>query len=343
MGIRVTNRMCAAKALLFATMVCLPMWTSALASDPSASPFPSFLGDKKISPFVKTQGPRQSDNDNEWTGEKFRKELLPRIDELVFKALRNCPALKRKLSEDLELNVLEAVGRALDGGVRYLPPDSEHPADDKELKTPSLKAKPVRGLLLGSNRVFYVRLDNLDDMAVHDLSEELKAVFRQAISPLGVVIDIRGTHSGSDRAAAAAVGLFAPAGELPSLEGIQYSERVSAVPVVILTDGRTKGPAELFASLMKSHGGAIVIGEDTAGEIFPKMLVALAKGGALIVPQIPPGLEDIPREKVCAAIKCPVERIPFQDIQKDRDAYKKDPCVRRAVEIVICVDALSPR
>ncbi len=91
----------------------------------------------------------------------------------------------------------------------------------------------------------------------------------------GLLIDLRSTADGSLNEATAMSDLFlAPGKRIAEIKGQDRETKVdtstsqpvvSDIPVVILVDGGTSGPAEVFAAALKDNGVAEIVGERTNG------------------------------------------------------------------------------
>jgi len=331
----------------------LALFPSALlASDPAAPaafseldvssvPVSDAFADKSVSPA----------NASSKTG-RFREKVVSGIDEILRKALSECPVLRRNISDESEVEILRALCAALGDGLEYHPPKGKHAVSpDKEAGSASVEArdggggspKPKRGLSIASNRVLYVRIDSFDEASVKTLAEDLTSAFRQLRKPVGVILDLRSASGGDVPSAVAAVGLFVSSGKLPKC-GIRYWAKASSVPVVILIGRGTSGPAEVFASLAMAHGNVVTLGQPSLGRPFPRKEVGLSNGGTLSVPLIPKGLEEVPRSPVPSSIQCAAAPVVgYEELRGKKGTYKKDACLKRAVDLVICLEAISSR
>jgi len=322
------------------------------ASDPAPPvTLPDLSPDSPPCPGVTTSGKRTSAATTRGKTIKFRKDVVSRIDEIIEKALSECPVLRQKINDKSTTAVLKALCAALGDGLEYHPPGGKKAADAAEGKSASKSGvskdgkppEPKRAFTIASNRVLYARLDSFDKTSAKSLAENLTSVFRQPRKPVGVILDLRNATAGDVSSAVAAVGLFVSSGKLPKC-GVQYQAKASNVPMVVLIDRGTKGPAEVFTSLAMAHGNVVTLGRSSAGRPFPKKDVELSNGGTLSVPLIPKGLEEIPRTPVPSSIKCDASpAVDYAELRGDIEAYKKDACLKRAVDLVICLEAISSR
>lgn len=108
-----------------------------------------------------------------------------------------------------------------------------------------------------------------------DSAVEAKAKLLISSGAEGLLIDLRSTSGGDLRAAAAAADLLLSSGlkiaevrsqKASSESFVSTGESLSRdLPIVLLVDGGTSGPAELFAAALKDNEVAEIVGEKTNG------------------------------------------------------------------------------
>ena len=111
--------------------------------------------------------------------------------------------------------------------------------------------------------------------------------------PKGLVIDLRGNPGGPPLAARAISAFFLPNGEqLVYFEGRTRPKAELDIPILpegyrvdwpmaVLVDKGTGSAAELFSGVLQDRKRAIVIGEDTAGQVLLKSMYDLSDGSTL--------------------------------------------------------------
>jgi carboxyl-terminal processing protease len=62
-----------------------------------------------------------------------------------------------------------------------------------------------------------------------------------------------------------------------------FPEEMQNLPIIILVDSATSQAGELFAAVLKSHAGALVVGENTAGDPYHQQTQPLTDGSAIRV------------------------------------------------------------
>lgn len=112
-------------------------------------------------------------------------------------------------------------------------------------------------------------------------------------SPKGLVIDLRGNPGGPPLAARAISGFFLPNGEsLVYFEGRHRPRADLDIPVlpehfrfdwplVVLVDKGTGSASELFSGVMQNRKRAMVMGEQTAGQVLLKSMFDMSDGSSL--------------------------------------------------------------
>ncbi len=111
--------------------------------------------------------------------------------------------------------------------------------------------------------------------------------------PRGLVIDLRGNPGGPPLAARAISAFFLPNGqELVYFEGRARPKSSLDIPILppqyhvdwplaVLVDKGTGSAAELFSGVLQDRKRAVIIGDDTAGQVLLKSLYDLSDGSTL--------------------------------------------------------------
>ncbi len=106
-----------------------------------------------------------------------------------------------------------------------------------------------------------------------------------------LVLDLRGSGSGAPADGYKVAELLVKGGLLGKLAGARVAEQVFtadparsawALPVVVLVDNGTAGPAEVVAAALLDAGRASLVGEHTFGRAPFQKLVSLPEGGLLL-------------------------------------------------------------
>jgi carboxyl-terminal processing protease len=137
---------------------------------------------------------------------------------------------------------------------------------------------------------------NIGCVRVAEFAANTPAALRGAAARLrgegarALVLDLRGTARGPLEAGIESARAFVAAGTLAILESRGEGRRtISAapgdgeitLPLALLTDFGTAGPAELFAAALSGNKRAETVGERTAGRAALQRLFGLPDGGSL--------------------------------------------------------------
>lgn len=158
-----------------------------------------------------------------------------------------------------------------------------------ELVREELAAAAVRGRLVPQG-VGYLRIAEFGKATPEQIRSEVATLTKGGASRL--VLDLRGTAFGDLETGLATARLFVPSGTLAyRQERGKPKEAVAAaagdggisLPVALLTDNGTSGPAELFGAALTGNKRASLIGERTLGRAARQRLVRLPDGSGLLL------------------------------------------------------------
>lgn len=117
----------------------------------------------------------------------------------------------------------------------------------------------------------YIRISSF----ASDPFAELNYAVNQAVAngAKGLIFDLRGTSDGLFRNTYQSIDYLCPVGTVAKSQGRTGTTRVLAtsdenevpLPMVVLVDGTTAGPAELFAASVRDLAGGQILGTKTAG------------------------------------------------------------------------------
>lgn len=142
--------------------------------------------------------------------------------------------------------------------------------------------------------VGYVKITDFYATTAAQLKTAADALMKQGATSL--MIDLRGTSNGRIAHAATAVDVLVPvasegSGALATAVAKDGSVKKTftaeadsiSMPMAVLVNGETAGPAELFACDLRDYGKAQLIGEKTAGNGTMQEVFALGDGGAILL------------------------------------------------------------
>jgi len=134
-----------------------------------------------------------------------------------------------------------------------------------------------------------VRIPAFTPATAEGLRRAVEEANRRSLDKL--VLDLRGSVGGDAADAVPAASLFVGRGPVArvvsrklTLRPLEASgERLWNGRTVVLTDGATGGPAEIFVAALKDRAGATTVGEATAGLAIVQRLVPTGSGGSLFM------------------------------------------------------------
>ncbi|HXG90059.1 MAG TPA: S41 family peptidase [Vicinamibacterales bacterium] len=205
-----------------------------------------------------------------------------------------------------------------------------------ELVREDLTATAVRGRLVPTG-VGYLRVAEFSKATPDQIRNEVATLAKGGATRL--VLDLRGTAFGDVEAGLAAARLFVANGTLGyRQERGKAKEAVTtaagdgsiALPVALLTDNGTSGPAELFAAALTGNKRASSVGERTLGRAARQRLVRLPDGSGLLLTHLfylTPS-EAVINEKGLT----PDVAVEQPDVDFGQPAPTSDPTLDKAVE-----------
>jgi carboxyl-terminal processing protease len=182
-----------------------------------------------------------------------------------------------------------------------------------------------------------LRVPEFAKNAPEQIRNEVATLTKSGVTRL--VIDVRGTAFGDLDAGLAAARLFVPTGTFAfRQERGKTNEPIAAatgdgslnLPLALLTDNGTSGPAELFASALTGNKRAALIGERTLGRAARQRMVRLPDGSGLLLTHLLylTPTEAVINEKGLA----PDVAVEQPDVEFGQAAPTTDPTLDKAVE-----------
>ena len=163
---------------------------------------------------------------------------------------------------------------------------------DKVVLTRASVAEPaVADSMYEGNSILYLKPEILDKEHVSQVENKLKGMGR--FGNKKVLLDLRDVSGGEVSEALRLTNLFLTNGTITSLEGQKFPKQTFAadaskavapsVPVVVLVNGGTAGPAEIVAAALQDNKRAELVGVKTFGEGAQQKTFELPDGSALIL------------------------------------------------------------
>ena len=150
---------------------------------------------------------------------------------------------------------------------------------------------PVQTSVYENTSILYLKPEILDREHVDQVETKLKGM--QKAGNKKVLLDLRDVAAGDMTQATRLANMFLESGTIASLEGQKFPKQVftaerdktiqGTVPMVVLVNRGTAGPAELVAAAMLDNKRADVVGDKTFGEGALQKTFELPDGAALIL------------------------------------------------------------
>jgi carboxyl-terminal processing protease len=163
-------------------------------------------------------------------------------------------------------------------------------ASELELPREELAPQAASARIL-EDGIGLLKIFNFDEGTAAAVESKMKMLQSSGIK--GLLIDLRGSATGSMEEAVRVVDLFMARGKkIASLKERQAKAMdfvslgdplIANIPVVVLASSGTSGPAELVAAALQDEHGAQIVGERTNGRGSVQQLYTLADGSALFI------------------------------------------------------------
>ena len=248
--------------------------------------------------------------------------LKERVEDLLEAVEDESPVVFRRIDELPREEALARIMRALDSGVVPASVAAGRPAD-VPFRENDFRQYPVFGI---TERMFpYLRFDALSPQRVKASVQELGKV-NGGKTPAGVIVDLREAAAGTGDS----VKLLSDA--LGKLE----------CPVIALVSGKTARQGELLAAVLRRDCGAVLIGTETAGAIFPLKRITV-NDVRWFVPDPPAEYYDISPYALKPDLEKDSEvRMSFDELKEKPDRLDGDPVLRLAADLLTMKAAVKP-
>ena len=136
----------------------------------------------------------------------------------------------------------------------------------------------------------YVKVEALVKGKAQEISSKIKSLERSGAKKL--VLDLRNASDGDEGEGVAVANLFLNHGTITYLQGQKYpreafnadpAKAITTLPVAVLVNKGTAGPAEIVAAAILENARGDVVGDKTFGDGSVQKTIDLPDGGALIL------------------------------------------------------------
>lgn len=149
---------------------------------------------------------------------------------------------------------------------------------------------PVSDKML-EDGIAYLRVDDFPKGRSQEVAAKLKAVEKSGAKK--IILDLRNSGSGDEEEGIATANLFLDHGMISYLQGQKYPKQVfnadpqkalaTKLPLVVLVNRGTAGPAEIVAAAVMENARGDVLGDKTFGSGSIQKVIDLPDGSALML------------------------------------------------------------
>lgn len=156
--------------------------------------------------------------------------------------------------------------------------------------TRELIALPAVSDKMMDNGIGYIQVKVLNKGKTEEIAGKIKNLEKQGAKKL--ILDLRDCAEGDESEGISTANLFLNHGTITYLQGQKYprqafnaqaSKDVTDLPLAVLVNKGTAGPAEIVAAAILDNARGDVIGDKTFGQGAVTKLIELPEGGALIL------------------------------------------------------------
>lgn len=156
--------------------------------------------------------------------------------------------------------------------------------------TRDIVAIPVATEKMMDDGIGYIKVDAFTPGKAQEVALRVKSVQKQGAKKL--ILDLRNAAEGEESEGVAAANLFLNHGTITYIQGQKYPRQafnadpqkdITSLPVVVLVNRGTAGPAEIVASAILENARGDVVGDKTFGEGAIQKVLEIPDGSALIL------------------------------------------------------------
>ena len=148
---------------------------------------------------------------------------------------------------------------------------------------------PVSDKML-EDGIGYIKADSLTKGKAQEIAQDIKRLQHSGAKKL--ILDLRNSAEGEEQEGVAVANLFLNHGTIGYVQGQKYpketftaeaSKAVTSLPLVVLVNRGTAGPAEIVASAIMENARGDVVGDKTFGVGSIQKVIEIPDGSALIL------------------------------------------------------------
>jgi carboxyl-terminal processing protease len=136
----------------------------------------------------------------------------------------------------------------------------------------------------------YVRVDGFPNGKTQEIANKIKALQKSGAKKL--ILDLRNCAQGEESEGISTANLFLNHGTITYLQGQKYprqafnadpSKAITTLPLVVMVNRGTAGPAEIVAAAILGNARGDVVGDKTFGDGSVQKVIEMPDGSALIL------------------------------------------------------------
>ena len=201
-------------------------------------------------------------------------------------------AIEGKSTRDMSLAEIDGILTGQPGSVvnvSVVRPRKAAPV--KTAITREIVSDPPVGDKMLEDGIGYIKIDDFPKGRSQEVAAKLKALEKTGATKL--VLDLRNSGSGDENEGIATANLFLNHGTISYLQGQTYPKQTfnadpqkavaATIPLVVLVNRGTAGPAELVAAAIMENARGDVVGDKTFGSGSIQKVIELPDGAALML------------------------------------------------------------
>jgi carboxyl-terminal processing protease len=200
-------------------------------------------------------------------------------------------AIEGKTTRDMSLAEIDGLLTGSPGSVvnvSVVRPRRAQPV--KSALTRAIVTDPPISEKMMEDGIAYIKVDDFPKGRSQEIANKLKAVQKEGAKK--VILDLRNSGDGEESEGIATANLFLNHGTITYLQGQKYPKQtfnadpekdVTNLPLVVLVNRGTAGPAEIVAAAVMENARGDVLGDKTFGSGSIQKVIDMPDGSALVL------------------------------------------------------------
>jgi carboxyl-terminal processing protease len=200
-------------------------------------------------------------------------------------------AIEAKTTRDMSLAEIDGLLTGAPGSVvnvSVVRPRRAQPVKS-ELTRAIITEPPISDKMM-EDGIAYIKVDDFPKGRSQEIANKLKAVQKEGARK--IILDLRNSGQGEENEGIATANLFLNHGTITYLQGQKYPKQVfnadpekavTNLPLVVLVNRGTAGPAEILAAAVMENARGDVVGDKTFGSGSIQKVIDMPDGSALLL------------------------------------------------------------